>query len=194
MNPKQFYDGLGLEDRERVRLTVEELKVRGFEVYVAGSSLERANYNDIDLVAKPQEGMAEGDARAGLDAVVTSLKVRGATEAVDYTRIIAKRIITELVPDSHRYVQSDVSFRHGLSFGNDLGTLLDEGPRYVQSRITGRRELSFRGDLELPKDTLTYMMSTVAGRKSLSWGETKIDISVSYQPFGLNPNTKHVQL
>lgn len=189
MDTKKFYDGLRPEDKERVRLTVDELKARGFEVYVAGSSLERADYNDVDIVAKPQEGMTEGDARAGLDAVVEGLKARGASESVDYTKLL-----TELVPDSHRYVQSDVAFRHGLSFGNDLSSMLDGTPRCVQSRITERRKLSFGGDLVLPEDTLTYVMSKIAGRKSLSLGETKIDISVSSEPFGLNPKAKNVKL
>ncbi len=189
MNPKQFYEGLRPEDRERVRLTVEELKVKGFEVYVAGSSLERADYNDVDLVAKPQEGMTEGDARAGLDAVVETLKARGASEAVDYTRIF-----TELVPDSYKYVQSDVAFRRGLNFESGVGTLLNDEPRYVQSRITDRHELSFGGHLGLPPDTPTYVMSKVAERKSLNLGETKIDISVSSEPFGLNPETQRVKL
>lgn len=188
MDTKKFYEGLRPEDREKVRLTVDELKERGFDVYVAGSSLERADYNDIDLVAKPQEGMTEGDARAGLDAVVEGLKARGASESVDYTKFLI-----ELVSDSHRYVQSKVAFRNELSFGNDLGSLLEDGPRYVQSKITDRRELSFDGDL-LPQDTPTYVQSKVAERKSLSLGETKIDISVSYEPFGLNPETKNVKL
>ena len=189
MNQKQFYDNLRPEDRERVRLTVDELKARGFEVYAAGSSLERANYNDVDLVAKPQKGMTEGDAKAGLDAVVEGLKARGASESVDYTKLL-----TELVPDSHRYVQSDVAFKWCLNFGNDLGALLDDGPRYVQSRITDRRELGFGKDLGLPQDTKTYVQSKVTERKSLNLGETKIDISVSYEPFGLNPETNNIKL
>ena len=191
MDTKKFYEGLRPEDRERVRLTVDELKARGFEVYVAGSSLERADYNDIDIVAKPQEGMTEDDARAGLDAVVEGLKARGASEPVDYTKLL-----TQLVPDSHRYVQSDVNFRQGLSLGNDLDLdfLLGDGPRYVQSRITDRREVSFGGDLGLPQETQTYVRQKVAKRKSLNLRETKIDISVSYEPFGLNPETKNVKL
>jgi hypothetical protein len=189
MDTKKFYEGLRPEDRERVKLTVDELKSRGFDVYVAGSSLEHADYNDVDLVAKPQEGMTEGDARAGLDAVVDGLKVRGASESGDYTKLL-----TQLVPDSHRYVQSNVAFRNELSFGNDLGSLLEDGPRYVQSKITDRRELSFGEDFGLPQDTPTYVQSKVAERKSLNLGETKIDISVSYEPFGLNPETKHLQL
>ena len=189
MSIKQFYENLRPEDRERVRLTVNELKVRGFEVYVAGSSLERADYNDIDIVAKPKEGMTQGDARAGLDAVINGLKARGASESTDYTRILI-----ELVPDSHQYIQSKVAFRESLNFRNDLQNILDNEKTYVESKITERREVSFGRDLDLIKDKPTYVTSKVAERKSLNLGETKIDISVSYEPFGLNPETKNIRL
>ena len=191
MDTKKFYESLRPEDRERVRLTVDELKAKGFEVYVAGSSLERADYNDIDIVAKPQEGMTESDARAGLDVVIRSLITKGASEPVDY-----KMLFTESAPDSHRYVQSNVVFRNRLNFVsdlNDLETHLDDKPRYVESLITDRREVIFDRKLDLTKDKLPYGILKEKG-KSLFVGETKIDISVSYEPFRLNPETKHLQL
>ena len=189
MDTKRFYESLRPEDRERVRLTVNELKARGFEVYVAGSSLERVDYNDIDLVAKPQEGMTEGDARVSLDAVVTSLKERGANEQFDFTGPFS-----ESVSDSHKYVSPNFAFRNVLCFENDLGSLLDDKSRYVESKITDRREVSFGRDLDVQDEKPTYVGSKVTERKSLNLGETKIDVSVSYEPFGLNPETKHLQL
>ncbi|MCG2719304.1 MAG: hypothetical protein L6266_00995 [Nanoarchaeota archaeon] len=167
MNIKKFYEGLRPEDRERVRLTVDKLKARGFEVYVAGSSLERVDYNDIDLVAKPREGMTKIDAVLSLDNVVESLKGRGASQSGDNINSL------------NRFSKFLLNY---------------EPLRYVQSRITDRRKVSFSEDLALPQDTQTYVMSKVAKRKSLNLGKTKIDISVSYKPFELNPETKNIKL
>lgn len=73
MNPKQFYDNLR-NDRGKVQTLVDELKSGGFEVYATGSSLAHSDYNDIDLVVKPQEGMTSGDIENQLELAVGSIE------------------------------------------------------------------------------------------------------------------------
>ncbi|MBR9683077.1 hypothetical protein GOV03_00880 [Candidatus Woesearchaeota archaeon] len=73
MNSKQFYENLRT-DRERVQIVVDELKAGGFEVYATGSTLKHSDYNDIDLVVKPQEGMTSGDIENQLEKAIGSSK------------------------------------------------------------------------------------------------------------------------
>ena len=55
MNPEEFYDNLRSEDRENVMSVIQALQ-RNFEVYATGSALQRPDYGDVDLVAKPRDG------------------------------------------------------------------------------------------------------------------------------------------
>jgi len=208
MNPEEFYDSLRPEDQKRVRLTVDELKAKGFQVFATGSSLERADYNDVDLVAKPQEGMTEGDTRACLDTVVESLKAQGASEETDYLDVS-----TRLFPAPHKlYGQSSVKVRGGFGFldagdGEGYSVHRDLHSTKADSKSTEIQDtnkcVKFYGLFNfgeefpialLPKDIDTYIKSEITHRRNVQYGKTKIDISVSYEPFGLDPNTKHVEL
>lgn len=70
MKPEQFYDNLREQDRSHVKTVVEVLKKSGFDVYAAGSSLERKDYNDVDLVVVPHQPINYADARGMLDQII----------------------------------------------------------------------------------------------------------------------------
>ncbi len=55
LTQKIFYRNLRTEDRPTVERVVESLHEHGFEVYATGSSLERRDYGDIDLVLSPRD-------------------------------------------------------------------------------------------------------------------------------------------
>ena len=53
MESNEFYERLKPEDARAVSEVAKALKVFGFDVYATGSSLQRKDYNDVDLVAVP---------------------------------------------------------------------------------------------------------------------------------------------
>ena len=53
MNADKFYAELRPGDKEKLTRLVEGMKNLGFIVYAVGSSLERNDYKDIDLVVTP---------------------------------------------------------------------------------------------------------------------------------------------
>lgn len=175
MDTKTFYDNLREEDRERVRLTVEEFKAKGFEVYVAGSSLERKNYNDIDLVVKPRNTGHDLDARLG--SVIETLKQKGGNEVPN----------VRIKPDS-------ISL--GPSFEDFRRSLLGDIPTYCGSTLVDRTVVLFGRASEPQTHEIpeVLMGRDVVDAYSKVFGNTKIDISVSYYPFALNPETKHIKL
>ena len=150
MEPKQFYENLR-NDREKVQTLAEELKAGGFEVYATGSSLERHDYNDIDLVIKPEEGMTHGDIESQLEKAIESIDETGTNKLAHAVHV------TCTLP---RYCDST------LRVVSKVG--LPDSDKYAWSKIFNRRELNING--------------------------TKIDISVSDNPFGLNLKANYVKL
>ncbi len=222
METESFYANLRQEDRERVRLTVDGLKTRGFGVYATGSSLERADYRDVDLLAEPQKGMTEGDVHAGLDSVVAVLEANGA----HWVRMPAfgnsmRGEYEKLLEDNKRrmlYIKKrigDVPFKKDPLERDDsiyrekhfempdlryhikyisIKDLLDKKrsenePPELNDPIYGEKPLQ-----KFPHDTDRYAMSPLAYRRMMDFGTTQIDISVSYEPFGLAPGAKKVKL
>ncbi len=69
-----FYNSLREHDRTFVRGTVERLKIEGFDVYATGSSLERKNYGDVDILITPTKGMTHADSLSGLERVTHGVR------------------------------------------------------------------------------------------------------------------------
>lgn len=164
MEPQQFYDNLRPEDQHNVKFAVDQLKAQGFEVYATGSSLKRKDYHDVDIVAKPAEGMTRNDINASLDAIVTELEHIGGRDAT------LSPFVQDIILDGSRYVGSDYTERRQVNFKN---------PANVLQASTGPQ---------------TYSGSLVAEQMFIEQGGTKIDIVISYDPFGTHPDTDNVQL
>ncbi len=135
MEPKQFYENLR-NDREKVQTLVEGLKAGGFEVYATGSSLLHHNYNDIDLVIKPKEGMTSGDIESQLEKAVGSIDGLGINK-----------------PNHATHVSGTVAGDGNLDYfalldnPNDVLKYFESltEDEYANSKISDRRELNING-------------------------------------------------
>lgn len=78
-----FYNSLREHDRIFVRETVERLKIEGFDVYATGSSLERKDYGDVDILITPVKGMTRADSLSSLEKAtqgVRGIRIRDKTQ------------------------------------------------------------------------------------------------------------------
>lgn len=168
MDSKQFYELLRKEDRENVRNVVEELKQAGFEVYVAGSSLEREDYNDVDLVVKPGKDMTQGDVEGQLEHLLNASRP-GVTLKRSIDFIDSSDIISE--------------FEHEIT---ERVKIL-----YAGSEIGARYQMDIPAKTRLPEG---LPLNAFPSFLPAGMNSTLIDISLSYDPFALIPETKHIQL
>ncbi len=112
---EKFYNSLREKDKEFVRETVNKLKKEGFDVYVAGSSLERKNYADIDIVIAPSEGMSREDALGGLERTTYSIPRVNIVDMTQDRKHYKDADFLPRDPDGPRYMGSIVAARHVLS-------------------------------------------------------------------------------
>ncbi len=135
-----------LEDRENLERVVRALKDSGFYfVYLTGSSLEREDYDDIDLVVK------------NLDP-----------EKEDLYTLIEK-----------------LEKEHGIS---DIETKVEK------TKIDEWREQGGRISGWSTSQLGPYANSVILERYSFRLGNSRFDISHSYEPFELNEAAKKVML
>ena len=168
-----YYNSLRSLDGRRVKMVVDKLKDSGFDVYATGSSLDRTDYRDIDLVVTTPDSSDDNTSIGLLEKVLGDISGIKVMSEDDKTFIELGQYL-KFKSEELTYSGSPIIQKEEVEFVDRFP--LTTRAQYSSSDILTRKNLQYRQELiglNMP---------------------TNIDIVLTPTPFSAIPQTKRIKL